>query len=286
MMKKSLDGSYHARDYSGMELELATVIYELGGSAALYALQKSVFAFPCRTTINHHLRQEYKLRITTGEPRMFDLLENIEIMFKETRPDHFRCGITLSMDEIACDARLCYLAETDNIAGLCEHSAALGSLKMGENLDVSHALCKAIKEGRVHIGQEVFVAAFARNDGKDYGARPVLIMPTCKQGTFRDPARLIEKLLQAWRLSPYGEVLHGPVWSIASDGDPKRRPALFLHCSVHSLTLQHGLWKHLGTLIGLNLFTGPNGETQDLDYKHCFKRESTRVELTERHNLI
>jgi hypothetical protein len=145
-----------------MELELATVIYELGGSAALYALQKSVFAFPSRTVINHHLRQEYKLRITTGEPRMFDLLENIEIMFKETRPDHFRCGITLSMDEIACDARLCYLAETDNIAGLCEHSAALGSLKMGENLDVSHALCKAIKEGRVHIGQEVFVAAFAR----------------------------------------------------------------------------------------------------------------------------
>jgi hypothetical protein len=273
MIKKAISGEYHARKYSDFECALATVVYELGGAATLYALQKSPFAFPSRNMLAA-IRQEYQLKISaSGEPRMSEILANIETMFKHVQPEHQQCGITLSMDEIACDGRLCYLKTTDEIAGLCEHAASeFPSVKMGKNLEVVRAVCQAVHEGKVHVGQEVFVAAFARNDETNYGARPVLVMPTCKRGTYRDSALVIEKLRQAWKISEFGEQLHGPIWSIASDGDPKRRPALYIHCMTRELTPQDDLHKYVGHLPGLNLCTGTNGETQDLDYKHDFKR--------------
>jgi hypothetical protein len=143
---------------------------------------------------------------------------------------------------------------------------------MGTNLEIIRAVAHAVREGKVHVGQEVFVAAFARNDETDYGAKPVLLMPTCKQGSFRDSALVIEMLRQAWKISPCGEALHGPIWSIASDGDPKRRPALYQHCMVREIVEGDPLFHSLKDLPGLNLWTGSGGETQDLDYKHDFKR--------------
>lgn len=148
---------------------------------------------------------------------------------------------------------------------------------MGTNLDIIRTVSQLVRDGAVHAGQEVFVAAFARNEETDYGAKPVLLMLTCKRGSFRDSALIIEMLRQAWRISPYGERLHGHLWSIASDGDPKRRPALYLHCMVRELTPNNPELKPLfdlvGGLPGLNLWTGSRGETQDLDYKHDMKRK-------------
>ncbi|KAF8074685.1 hypothetical protein FPV67DRAFT_1619269 [Lyophyllum atratum] len=271
-IKMALAGDYRARSYSDLEIELATVVYELGGDAALHALHNSPFVFPCRNTLLEH-RREFRLHITVGAITMSDILANIGIMFADVKPGHSRAGITLSMDEIASDGRLCYLTMTDEIAGLCEHAATeLSSLKMGTNLNVVRAVRQALQEGKIHVGQEVFVAAFARNDEEGYGARPVLLIPTCKRGSFRDSALVMEMLRQAWKISPYGESLHGPIWSIASDGDPKRRPALYLHCMTRELRPTDPLFQHLENLPGMNVWTGPNGETQDLDYKHCFKR--------------
>jgi hypothetical protein len=253
MMRKAVAGDYHARDYSDLELALATVVYELGGGATLYALQKSPFAFPSRNTLVS-IRREYQLKITIGEPRMSDIIANIETMFKKVQPGHRKSGMTLSMDEIACDGRLCYLTATDEIAGLCEHATSeLSSAKMGTNLEVVRAVRQAVRDGKVHIGQEVLVVAIARNDETDYGARPILIMPTCRRGTYRDAALLIEKVRQAWEISEFGAALHGPIWSIASDGDPKRRPALYIHCMTRELTPRDELHRYLGHLHGLNL---------------------------------
>lgn len=208
---------------------------------------------------------------------MEDLLANIETMFKDASPQHKRVGMTLSMDEISCDSRLCYLPENDNIVGLCKHAASLPTVKMGTELSIMQSVAQAVREGAIHIGQEVFVAAFAQNDGTDYGARLVLLMPTCKQGLYHIPVKIISMLREAWRMSPYGEQLHGSIWSIASDGDPKRRPALYIHCMVRELMPPDPLFQYLGNLPGLNLRVGLNGETQDLDFKHNFKSKILKI---------
>ncbi|KIJ93964.1 hypothetical protein K443DRAFT_134901 [Laccaria amethystina LaAM-08-1] len=248
IIQKALAGKYCPQNYSELELDLSAAIYELGGGAALHALHNSPFAFPPRTTLLGR-RRDFRLQISVSSAMMVDLLANIKTMFKDIKPGHKKVGITLSMDEIASDTA---------------RASELPSVKMGDNLDVVRNIARAVKEGLVHIGQEVFVAAFARNDEADYGAKP--------QGSFRESVLIIEMLRQAWRLSPCGESLHGPIWSIASDGDPKRRPALYLHCMVQELTPGQPLFRHVGMLPGLNLWTGSGGETQDLDYKHNFKR--------------
>ncbi|KAH6916952.1 hypothetical protein BKA70DRAFT_1089861 [Coprinopsis sp. MPI-PUGE-AT-0042] len=265
-------GEYEAKNFSNMERKLAMVVYLYGGAGALHALHKSPFRFPSRNTIID-IKQETKLRVTSGEPTMTDILANIETMFGDTPADIEKVGITMSMDEIAVDDRLCYLPETDEIVGLCEHAQTeLPSLKMGKSLDTVYKVKDATNQKKAEVVKESLVISFNRNSATGYGARAVGIHPTCKEGGFRRSAKLMEMYRQGWKISPVGEKLNGPLIDMSSDGDPRRRAAFYLHCMVLKLTSAHPLYKHVGDLIGLNLWTGPDGETQDFDYRHIFKR--------------
>jgi hypothetical protein len=178
------------------------------------------------------------------------------------------------MDEIATDGQMCYFLDTNECGGICEHaSGKFMSMKLGESLEVARAIDSAVCAGEVHVGQEVFVAAFARNDTLNYSAKPVLVFPTCKSGNAQTSAFIIEQLWQAWQISLFGEKLHSPLWSIASDEDPKHCPALYLQCMVRELKPKDPIYPYLSDLKGLNLMTGENFETHDLDYKHSFKCE-------------
>ncbi|KAJ7474459.1 hypothetical protein B0H11DRAFT_2282289 [Mycena galericulata] len=98
------------------------------------------------------MRRQQNLRITVGNVKISDILENIEVLFGDLDPgDEGRVGITLSQDEIAGDGRLCYLEETDEIGGLCEHAASrLTTLKMGSDTNAAEETVKAIRAGEVH----------------------------------------------------------------------------------------------------------------------------------------
>jgi hypothetical protein len=57
-----------------------------------------------------------------------------------------RTNLTLMMDEVASDGRLCYLTATDEIAGLCEHATEeFNSVKMGKDVCVARAIRQAIR---------------------------------------------------------------------------------------------------------------------------------------------
>jgi hypothetical protein len=61
-------------------------------------------------------------------------------------------------------------------------------------------------------------------------------------------------------------------WLIASDSDPKRSPALYLLCMSRALSPADPLYL-VEKLRGMNLYTGVNGITQDLDVKHDLNHE-------------
>jgi hypothetical protein len=276
MVQKSHDsiaGSYHPFNYSNYEQDIAAIIYELGGGSTLYALHHSTFSLPARQSINP-LRQKTQFYISVGGVKMSNILANIETGFKDVDSNHYKTGITLCIDEIATEQRLCYLPETDEIAGLCHHSKSLGSLVMGEDMKVVSEVARAVRITKeVHSAHETTVAAFSRHDSEKYGARPALLLPTCKKDQdFRDTALEIKMLMEGWRISEYGARFHGEIWSIASDGDAKRRKALYLLCMARELKESDTLFKHLGNLLGLNLFTGMNFETAAFDWKHNLKR--------------
>jgi hypothetical protein len=267
----AFEGKYHPHNYTSLDMDLAILIYELGGGAALYALNKAPISLPSRHTIAEERRQ-ISLRITVGDVKVTEIMKNIEMLFRDIDiGDHDKVIHTLCQDEIAGDGRLCYLDDTDEIAGLCEHAnAELETFKMGTDLTAVQAAAKAVREGRVHVGKEFSVAAFARHAPTDYGAKPVLLMATCKHGSWQTAVINLQKLLAAWKLSPYGEIMHGPVKTIASDGAADRRRALYLLC-MNQEVRGNQLWEHLKDLPGLNLFTGPDGVTKCFDPKHTWK---------------
>ncbi|KAK6971996.1 hypothetical protein R3P38DRAFT_2419542, partial [Favolaschia claudopus] len=42
----AVEGKYHPRNYTALEMDLAILVYELGGGSALYALNKSPISLP------------------------------------------------------------------------------------------------------------------------------------------------------------------------------------------------------------------------------------------------
>ncbi|KAK6981468.1 hypothetical protein R3P38DRAFT_2578443, partial [Favolaschia claudopus] len=133
----AIEGKYHARNYTEFDRDLAILIYELGGGAALYALNKAPTMLPSRFTIAEERRAQ-NLRITVGDVKMSDIMENIEILFRDAPASALGPVLhTISQDEISEDGRLCYLEETDEIAGLCEHAKSrLKTFQMGDRFVV------------------------------------------------------------------------------------------------------------------------------------------------------
>jgi hypothetical protein len=205
---------------------------------------------------------------------MHEILNNIKTNYSNLKPGKFpKVGHTLSQDEIASDGRACYLERTDSIGGLSEHAVGqLSRLKMGEDLMAVRAVATAVKEGRVRIAKEFSVAAISRHARSNYGAKPVLLMPTCKQGTWKPASLNLLRIVDAWAISPFGEQMHGSIWSIASDGDATRRAGMYVICMHEEFSPSSPLYENLGALVGLNLFTGKKGLIMDFDIKHLFKR--------------
>ncbi|KAJ7852163.1 hypothetical protein B0H14DRAFT_3450882 [Mycena olivaceomarginata] len=163
------------------------------GARAPYALSHSQFMLPSLNTIQPY-RQHNKLIPSVDGVRFSDISENIAALFgphkvkKGTKPDvvdtppslHLH---TLAFDEIASERRIDYMPDTDAIAGLClEHVAALPTMKVGKNTQQVEAAAAAVREGKVHIACEVSVGAISRLSEKGYGAKPIFMGPSCKNG--------------------------------------------------------------------------------------------------------
>ncbi|KAJ6553902.1 hypothetical protein B0H10DRAFT_1848509 [Mycena sp. CBHHK59/15] len=272
-----MEGKYTARNYPLYEIYLAILIYELGGGGALYALNHSIFALPSRNTIQPY-RSQAKLMPSVNGVRAAEISSNISALFgprasHETDTETVKptiYGHTLSFDEVATERKIDYMAETDDMGGLClEHLSALDTVKVGTDTAVA-----AVREGKVHISHETSVGAISHLSENGYGAWPVFMGPSCKTGDWKDCLRTMEIVLEAWKRSVYGEQLHGPMLSVASDGDAKRCLALFMMCMHTEITEGNPLYPFICDLPGLNRRVGKDNLTMDLDFKHEIKRKS------------
>jgi hypothetical protein len=126
----------------------------------------------------------------------------------------------------------------------------------------------------VHFAKDVTAAGIATFQSDHYKVKSIFATRTCKKEKAPGCADLIQTLLDAWKDSPDGEKRHGPIWSVASDGDGVRRAAF--HAFFMSETVKPGdpLYPILVTLIGLNLQTGKYFITGEFDSKHLCKRQS------------
>ncbi|KAL0575072.1 hypothetical protein V5O48_006891 [Marasmius crinis-equi] len=280
-MSMAVRGEYHSHKYTQLDIDLGTLAYLVGGGALAYAFNKSAQSLPGLSTIREH-RLEFALSISVNLRDLgLDVELNIESLFSPKswgrEPKTQKAGHSLSLDEIALEERPFYLALKDILGGLCrEHTKHL-DLVVGNALDNILAAAEAVfgPDPVAHLAKEATVAAISSLSRDGYYAKPVLVSPTCKTVCTEDSVYIITQIIKAWKESPYGEAMHGPLWFIASDGDSKRRAALYIICMTHELSKTDPLYKLLERLTGLNKFTSDGGITMDFDFKHLFKRICT-----------
>ncbi|KAF8205855.1 hypothetical protein K438DRAFT_1578650 [Mycena galopus ATCC 62051] len=277
----AIEGKYTARNYSLYKIYLGVLIYELGGAGALYATNHLLFALPSRNTIQPY-RSQAKLMPSVNGVRVAEISSNISALFgpRASEPNVGTAkpttifGHTLSFDEVATECKIDYMTETDDMGGLClEHLSALDTVQVGSDTATVDAAVAAVREGKVHISHETSVGAISRLSETGYGARPVFMGPSCKTGSWKECLRTMEIVLEVWKRSAYGERLHGPILSVASDADPKRYLALFMMCMHTEIVEGNPLYPFICDLPGLNRQVGKDNLTMDPDFKHEIKRK-------------
>ena len=127
---------------------------------------------------------------------------------------------------------------------------------------------------RAHYASEATVVAIAPFQSSGYAAVPFALSGSCKAETGEGMGKWVTSLIRAWNDHPDGAAARGPIWSIATDGEPTMRMCRFALCMTHTLPVVDPLHSSLKNLTGLNLRTGPDNMTMTCDPKHVIKRTS------------
>ncbi|KIJ38313.1 hypothetical protein M422DRAFT_176802, partial [Sphaerobolus stellatus SS14] len=179
-------------------------------------------------------------------------------------------GHSLLIDEINLEERGRYFSEPNSILGLCrEHCSVVDSCVM--SVEAVQEVSTALEENRCHLGKEATVCAVGAFGAVDYYISPLIVSPTCKTETAEGSVEWLCLILTLWKESPNGASKHGPIWSIASDGNATRRKAFHSILLNQKLPLTSPLWDELGHLHLMNLWTGEDYVTMDFNPKHIFK---------------
>ncbi|KDN35862.1 hypothetical protein RSAG8_11224, partial [Rhizoctonia solani AG-8 WAC10335] len=277
-LAQAQQGLYSPHHYLPKLYDLATLIHKIGGPRLLFAVAKEMH-LPSISTVNGRLNLP-RLLPSVGFPLESEILANIESFFGPNAPGYGSrntcVGLSLMIDEIAIEPRLRYSIQQDTVLGFSREDSHLTHLnEMSTCSNPVDALLEAkalLDSGKCHRATEASMVAIARFGSSDYNPAILAASGTCKTEKWPDQARWIGRALHSWEISPYGEVMYGPIWSVNSDGDAARRLALFQLCMSSKLSPDTELFRLIGHLPLFNLYCGPTQITHDGDYKHIEKR--------------
>ncbi|KAI0753375.1 hypothetical protein C8Q80DRAFT_1096770 [Daedaleopsis nitida] len=289
-IERSLAGLYNLRGgFNQRELDVAFLAKALGGPRLLFALVQS-HGFPSASTLSRNVNVP-RLRACIGRPTAGEVNTNISALFDPQlktpmlirSPDPISdavAGLVMMIDGIALEERCRYYSEENCVVGLCrEHSHGLriksSNGRSGGTLDPSRT---SGSEPAVHYGKDGTVAALAPYaNSEHYAPVPLIVSASCKAESSKGLISWLKVVLDAWKVHPYGAPTHGPVWTLASDGESSFRRARFLLCMNKRVSPTSPLGQRLDTLTGLNLNTGPDGILGTCDPKHVMKRFATLI---------
>ncbi|KAG1721992.1 hypothetical protein EDD22DRAFT_983034 [Suillus occidentalis] len=241
--------------YGASDLDIATLVFRLGGSQLLFTLNHSL-GLPSICTLC--TRSTFtKLTPTIGPICNEQLDENIRsVMLKSHTGITTQHGVSLMIDEIALEEMAVHFSKYNKVAGLCwKHSHLIDPVL--RTYESAVTIAKKIHNGEVHLGKELTVIG-AACFGEDE-LYPILAAPTCKTEDAGDMEGVLARAIERWNATRAATV--GPLWSFATDGDATR------HAAGHKLFL-----KTPYNMPGLNTLTGDGEVTLDFDFKHIFKR--------------
>ncbi|KAG6836745.1 hypothetical protein H0H93_003969, partial [Arthromyces matolae] len=264
--------AYNPHGYEKLDYERAFLILKLGGRAAAEIAHRAL-GIPSITTIKRHISSS-PIQASSGLPTTTEMSHNLDICLRsdgETR-DHRRViGMTIQVDEIKIQERLRWDPSSNLILGVCREHGSQCALEF-RTIHQADVVQECLRSERIHLASEATVIAVSvlTNNPMDYSASPFVISPSCKRETVEQQETLLRSASEAVIRS---QKCNGRrLYSIASDGDSRRRQAL-ISIAVHCRLSPDSPIYHL--LAPLRLFDSMCGEdalTADFDWKHVLKR--------------
>ncbi|KAG2065211.1 hypothetical protein BDR04DRAFT_1033349, partial [Suillus decipiens] len=265
-LEDAIEGVYCPRGYGSSDVDIATLVYRLGGRQLLCALNHklgipSICTLCARSTFTN-------ITPTLGPIRNEQLDENIRSIVLGTRTGITSLrGVSFMIDEMVLEEMAVHIGKYNMIGGLCwKHSNIVDPVL--RTYDSAVRIAHKIHNQEVHLGKEVTVIGVACF-GKDE-LYPVLAAPTCKTEDAADMEGILARAIERWSATGAASSV-GPVWSFATDGDATRRAAGHRLFVKHPLSMDSPLFTILSDMPGLNTLTGDNEVMLDFDFKHIFK---------------
>ncbi|KAG1829252.1 hypothetical protein EV424DRAFT_1470766 [Suillus variegatus] len=238
-LEDALEGVYRPRGYGADDLDIATLVFRLGGHQLLFALNHKLGLPSLRT-----LRSKStftSLMPTIGPIRNEQLDHNIQTIIVDTR------AASEPLRGMAV-----HFSKHNKVGGLCwKHLHIVDPVL--RTYDSAVNIAQKIHKGEVHLGKELTVIGVSCF-GED-GIYPVLAAPTCKMEDASDMDIILAQTVDRWNASGAATSV-GPAWSFATDGDATWRAAGHRLFVKTLLPPDSTLYGTLINMPGLNLFTG------------------------------
>jgi hypothetical protein len=284
-LQRAIDGLY--RPHSGWtqrEFDIAFLAKALGGTRLLYVLQKAENS-PSNATLKRQ-KPIPELLVSTSTPDDPEVSQNIaSILGKNGRqpPENPLIGQTLMIDGVALEEACRYDHQRGCVLGICrEHSgrlsAGLDINSYKDILDLSHALYTT---PICHHGKDGTVVAIAPVTAtEDYFPVPLILSPSCKAETGDQLLQWVVRFLDIYHEHPDGEKRHGPIYTLATDGESSFRTMRYKLGVSEDVDPSSNIGQRLRHLPGFNRRTGPRGLLTTSDPKHIIKRFASMIRST------
>jgi hypothetical protein len=228
-IQRAIDGLYSPRGgFTEGDLNVAFLSQAMGGRQLLHVLGKShglpSEATVCRNTVIPRLLP------SVGIPSEEEIQQNISAFLNPTiKPpstpvNNLLPGNILGFDGISIQKKCRYCPKRGMILGLCREHSQNMNMHVGMDSTVIGKLWDALEcnnaGSKVCGGSDatvVVVAPYGKTE--HYSPVPLVLSLTDKSEKAGELCKWMKTTIDVWNRHENGANQHGPLWSIASDGD-------------------------------------------------------------------
>jgi len=187
--------------------------------------------YPSESTVAHHYHIP-KLIPSVSVPTSEEVSANVTAFFGDAgkpAPPRLpgtvpRAGYIMMLDGVAVNEICRHRADRNCILGLCREHSYKVNMQVTD-YDTIRTVEKALHEDKTACyGKDasiVVISPYA--DAVHYTPFPIIESLSCKQETTVQLGKWIRNSFDSWKTRPDGEVKHGPIWSIGTDGESSFR---------------------------------------------------------------
>ena len=184
------------------------------------------------------------------------------------------------IDGVALEEVCRYDGNQHAVLGLCrEHSTQDDSIvRTIDDIHRIHDLLFKNPSNPCHHAKDGTVVAIAPVTGQThYYPVPLLLSGSCKTENATALQNWVSLFLHAYKHNPDGEALHGPIYTLSTDGESTFRKVRLGLCLSEDIDRNSEIGKIAYNLPGMNCRIGPWGMIGTSDPKHTMKRMATAI---------